>query len=299
MSGLEAYQRAGSIAASVLKFAQEITKEGIKVIDLCEELEEKIKKLGGLPAFPCNVSQNDEAAHYTAGISDTKIILPGSTVKIDIGVHINGYIADTALTIALSQDEMLMAKVNEQLLYEAIKSVKAGGRIGAVGDTVESEALRQGFRPISNLSGHQLDRYTIHAGVSVPNVRENIPQNFKQSCAYAIEPFLVSRQASGWVVNHGGGNIFRLTTRKRTKDANIDQLTDYIWSNFKTLPFTPRWLVKDFKEEFVKKAIKELESKRIIMEYPILVESSGAKVTQFEHTIYVGENRTIITTLAV
>jgi len=296
MSSVEKYRIAGSIAYSSLKHAREIAKEGMKVIELCEEVEDKIKKLNGNPAFPCNISQNSEAAHYTAGIDDEKKIESGSVLKIDIGVHVDGYIADTATTITYSPADERMAILNNRLLDDAIRVVRAGESIEVIAEVVEPKAHRSGFRPIANLAGHQLDVYVIHAGVSVPNVREQVNSKFKENTAYAIEPFLVPHEAKGWVVNSKGGNIYRLLSRKRTKDASLDQMVEYIWERYRSLPFSPRWLLNDFSKEAVSRLMDEMLRKKLVMQYPVLIEASGARVTQFEHTIFVRSDGVTVTT---
>lgn len=296
MSAMEKYRQAGLIAFQSIKYAEEIAKEGMKVIELCEEVESKIQKLNGRPAFPCNVSQNSEAAHYSAALDDQKKIEPGSVLKIDIGVHVDGYIADTATTISFSPSDQQMVTLNNQLLEEAIRAIKAGESISVVSDIIEPKAHRSGYKPIANLAGHQLDVYIVHAGISVPNVKEPINGSFKEDAAYAIEPFLVPYNSRGWVVNGAGGNIFRLITRKRSKNLLLDQMVDYIWENFKTLPFSPRWLLKDFGENLVQRQLSEMLSKKLIMQYPVLVEASGAKVSQFEHTVYVRKDGVLVTT---
>jgi len=296
MSSIEKYKIAGSIAYTSLKHAKEIAKEGMKVIELCEEVEDKIRKLNGNPAFPCNISQNSEAAHYTAGIDDEKKIESGSVLKVDVGVHVDGYIADTATTITYSTSDERMAMVNLQLLDDAIRAVRAGESIQVIADIIEPRAHRSGYKPIANLAGHQLDVYIIHAGVSVPNVKEHVKSNFKENTAYAIEPFLVPHEAKGWVINSQGGNIYRLLSRKRTKDTSIDQMVEYIWEKYRSLPFSPRWLLVDFGKERVNRLLNEMLKKKLIMQYPVLLEASGARVTQFEHTIFVRNDGITVTT---
>lgn len=217
-------------------------------------------------------------------------------LKIDIGVHVDGYIADTATTITYSPADERMAILNNQLLDDAIRVVRAGESIEVIAKVVEPKAHRSGFRPIANLAGHQLDVYVIHAGVSVPNVREQVNSKFKENTAYAIEPFLVPHEAKGWVVNSKGGNIYRLLSRKRTKDASLDQMVEYIWERYRSLPFSPRWLLNDFSKEAVSRLMDEMLRKKLVMQYPVLIEASGARVTQFEHTIFVRSDGVTVTT---
>jgi methionyl aminopeptidase len=296
MSPQESYRAAGSIAAEALQHAHDFIREGQSVLEVCEEVEERIRKKGGRPAFPCNISQNSEAAHYTAGVEDRRKIEQGAVVKVDIGVHVEGYIADTAITLTFSPLEERMAVLNRQLLGEAVRTVRAGISVGAVADVVEPQAHRSGFRPISNLAGHELGNYVIHAGTSIPNVKEPVDAQFKPDTAYAIEPFLVPHDARGVVTNGPGGNIYRLVSRKRTKDERTDQLLDYIWEHFRSLPFSPRWVADAFDISSFMNSFNQLVSRKLVMQYPVLVEATGARVTQFEHTVFVGKEGSLVTT---
>ncbi|MDG6935112.1 MAG: type II methionyl aminopeptidase [Nitrososphaerota archaeon] len=296
MTPYEAYTKAGSVAARVRETSKNLVRQGALIIDICEELESSIRKLGAQPAFPCNVSQNSEAAHYTAGIGDGRKIEAGAIVKIDVGAHVEGYIADTATTVSLSHEFDRMTIVNKQLLEDAVKTIRGGVSISVVANAVEPAAHRNGFKPISNLAGHELGNYIIHAGVSVPNVSEPVNESFKYDTAYAVEPFLVPHEADGSVVNGPGGNIYRLVSRKRTKNQGLDQIVEFIWNKFKSLPFSPRWLIQEFGERTVTNGMSELSKLKLVMQYPRLVESSGAMVSQFEHTIYVSKESTRVTT---
>jgi methionyl aminopeptidase len=292
----ESYVNAGRIASDVLKYASEAVVEGMKVEDLCESIEEKIRIKGGQPAFPCNVSQNAEAAHYSASPKDSRTIERGAIVKVDIGVHVDGYIADTAVTVNFNSSLSDMVLANKAILTDALRTIRKDIGVGAVGEVVETEAKRRGYRPIVNLAGHQLDRYVIHAGISIPNDIEKVDAVFRMDAAYAIEPFLVRGSASGWVANGPPGNIYRLISRKRRGDSRINEAVDFIWKNFRSLPFSSRWFVREMGPNSTS-LLQELLEKKIVMIYPVLVEASGAPVSQFEHTVYVGENETIITTI--
>jgi methionyl aminopeptidase len=293
----EAYQKAGRIASSVLRFAADFITEGMSIEEICETLEEKIRNGGGQPAFPCNISQNDEAAHYSASPGDRRRIEKAAIVKVDVGVHVEGYIADSAITVNFNPTLQEMASANRAILMVALKTIRRDVGVSVVGEVVESEAAKRGFKPITNLAGHQLDQYVIHSGVSVPNSREKMNATFRLNSAYAIEPFLVPARAKGWVENGPPGNIYRLVSRKRTKDRVLGEALDFVWENYRSLPFSSRWFVRGFGRAGALEVLDALLKQRLVMTYPILVEASGAPVSQFEHTVFVDEQETIVTTI--
>jgi methionyl aminopeptidase len=293
----ESYANAGKIASEALRYGADLVAEDILVEEICEKVEERIISRGGFPAFPCNVSQNSEAAHYSASPGDGRRIERNSIVKVDIGVHVDGYIADTAVTVNFNPALEDMVLANRAILSDALKTIRHEVVVGSVGEVVELEAGRRGYRPISNLAGHQLDQYVLHAGVSIPNDRERTEASFMTGRAYAIEPFLVSHTALGLVMNGPPGNIYRLVSRKRNKDKAIAEATEFIWQSYKSLPFSSRWFAKGFGGAAAASLLQSLLKQRIIMTYPVLVTADGVLVSQFEHTVYVAENETMVTTL--
>jgi hypothetical protein len=162
MSVNQAYFRAGQITQQVKKQVQAVNWEGRSYLELCNFVEEGIKKLGGIPAFPCNVCANESAAHYTAEIDDQKLVPNGSILKVDLGVHLDGFIADTAVTLCYNDELLDMVEATRAALAEALKIIRAGVRTSEVGRVVQAYASRRGYQPISNLSGHSLEQYVIH-----------------------------------------------------------------------------------------------------------------------------------------
>ena len=296
---LKSYIRAGEIAARVRDYAERIAKPGMKILDLAETVERKIVELGGKPAFPCNISINHEAAHRTPIIGDELIIPEDSVVKIDIGVHVNGYIADTAVTVSFNPRYEALLNAVREALERALKVVSAGVRFSEVGRTVENTLKSYGYKPIKNLSGHSLDRYIIHAGESIPNYHELISlSRFKSNRAYAIEPF--GTDGRGFVVESDTITIYALWKTGKVKGLTLDEKRVFmnIRERFKTLPFTERWLTDVFNGdvERLRKSLNRLLEKKIIYGYPILVEAGGGMVAQFEHTVLVLDREVIVTT---
>ncbi|NWG09139.1 MAG: type II methionyl aminopeptidase [Nitrososphaerales archaeon] len=290
------YFKAGRIASNVIDDTSRKVSVGDRILDICNEVEAMTKALGGEPAFPCNVGINSVTAHYTAEIDDESLIKNGDVVKIDFGVHVNGYIIDTAFTLSFNPDYDALVRATEEVLKEAISTIREGVRAGEIGRVVEDGAKKRGFQPISNLSGHLLQQYKIHGGVSIPNVWLASTPLLKANEVYAIEPFLTTLDGAGVVVDSSIRNIYSLISRKKTGDKRLDSLIDEIWRRFKTLPFTARWLIDIIDKNEVKSMLDRLTKMKALHAYSVLVEASQRVVAQFEHTLTPTENGVIVLT---
>jgi methionyl aminopeptidase len=262
---------------------------GRKVIDVCEEVEGKIRELGGKPAFPCNVGINEVAAHYTSPWDDVSLVPDGSIVKVDFGVELDGFATDTAMPISLNPtyDSMIIAA--EAALQEAISAVAPGRKLSDVGAVVERCIDRYGFKPIRNLTGHKIDRYNLHAGKSVPNVTGIESGRFEVGEVYAVEPFVTVRNAEGLVTDGDAAYIYRFVKAKGAKSKAAVKLAEYIRSTYHGLPFASRWIHNSWHEAQYS-AFEELVLSHCVAGYPVLVEVSGQPIAQAEHTIVVTEN---------
>ncbi len=294
---LENYLRAGKIASTVRENARKRNHVGRTLFDICESIENEITSLGGNPAFPVNVSLNEIAAHYTAEPNDPTKVKDTDILKIDLGVHIDGYIADTAVTISYNPKYDQLVNISELSLAEAIKIAKINTKSGEIGKIIENIMTYHGLKPIQNLSGHSLEQYIVHAGKSIPNIR-TFGSSFYlvNNQAYAIEPFVTTKDGSGIVYEGRIKNIYSLVSRKPTKDKDVDEFIIYLWNRFKTLPFAIRWLVRDYEEITVRKIMDFLIKKKNVRAYPILVEGNNKVVSQAEHTIYILSNSTYVIT---
>lgn len=286
MNIFDCYLLAGNIASEVRENVKKKYHVGSTLLQICESVENEIISKGAAPAFPVNVSLNDTAAHYTAEPDDTLTVKDNDIVKIDIGVHVQGYIADTAVTICYDPRYEALAQTAETALSEAAKISKLNTKASDIGKLIENIIYRYGFKPIQNLSGHSLAQYTIHAGKSIPNVR-SIGSSFTLSPneAYAIEPFVTTKEGQGVVYEGNVRNIFSIVSRKPNKDKEVDEFLDYVWNRFKTLPFALRWLMDKYEEKKVRSLTEISIKKRNVHAYPILVEGNRKIVAQAEHTI--------------
>ncbi len=282
---LEKFRLSGRILRETREEMKTYVKENMLVIDVCEKTEGLIRAKGGKPAFPCNVSINEVAAHYTSPPNDTLRIPEGSTVKVDLGAHVDGYVTDTAFTASFNPEGRSMANTAEQALKTVIENIHGDMALGKIGSLVETTIKNRGFKPISNLTGHSVGRYLIHAGTSIPNVAQVSLTKVKTGEVYAIEPFVTLPEAVGRVDDSPQTTIYRLLKAKSVKNESAKNLLKYIESNFRTLPFAERWLTGVVPKEQHRTAFKELLASKAIMSYPVFVEASKKPVAQAEHTV--------------
>ncbi len=271
---------------------------GKTVYQICEEVEGEIIKRGAKCAFPVNTSINEVAAHYTAEPDDPITITDSDLVKIDLGAQINGYIADTAVTVCYDPQYDGLVQAAEEALEKAMSMVRVGVKASDIGRAIEASIKQMGFKPIANLSGHSLDKYTIHAGKTIPNIWSIGGFTLSGDSAYACEPFVTTAEGGGFVRNGQIKNIFALNSRKKTKNEEADKLLDFVWENFNMLPFALRWLTKQWEEKEARVLLDHLIKKKAVQAYPILLEIQEQRVAQAEHTFIPNETGVTVTTIS-
>ena len=297
MDFLECYLKAGKIASEQREKTRKKDHVGCTLLTICESIEREIKESGGKPAFPVNVSLNDIAAHYTAEPNDETTVKENDILKVDIGVHIEGYIADTAVTVSYDPHQEALIKSAENALNEAVRIARVNTKASEIGNLIENTISKMGFKPIQNLSGHSLAQYTIHAGKSIPNIRTIGPSfGLSSNQAYAIEPFVTVNDGQGVVYEGNTRNIFAIMSRKPAKDENVDKFLTYLWNKFRTLPFALRWILDSYEEIEARRMLDILVKKRNVHAYPILIEGNNKFVAQAEHTIMLVNGSTRVIT---
>lgn len=292
------YIRAGKIARKVCEHIENFIKPKMKLIDIALEIDGKIEELGGESAFPVNLSLNEIAAHYTPEIGDETIAR--GILKVDLGVCINGYIADTAFSVDLTEDKKFekMIRLNKKILEEVEKVIRPDFEVREVGEKVfavlEDFNAREGtdFSVIKSLSGHELERDTIHAGLTFSNYRNENATKIKEM-AFAIEPFVTS--GVGDIYEGKEGGIYVLQSDRPVRDKESRELLNFIKEKYKTRPFCLRWLEKKGFAK-IKFPISNLVKLGILHQYPLLIEKSKSPVSQFEHTFLINEGKVICTT---
>ena len=286
---LEKYKAAGKILIEVRDAALELVKPGNRLLEVAEFVESSIRDRGGEPAFPCNISRNEEAAHATPSIDDEAVFGEEDLVKLDIGVHIDGYIADSAVTVDLSGKYEELIRASEAALDEAIKIIHDGVSTVEIGEVIEEAIKERGYKPIVNLSGHGLVRYNSHAPPTIPNVKYEHGVILRTNDVIAIEPF--ATDGGGKVVESGNVEIYSLIKPKPVRMREAKKLLNEI-KKYHGLPFARRWLPR----ERLNLALRALKNTGVLRDYPILREEDRGLVAQAEHTVIVKEDGCEVTT---
>ena len=285
----EKYRHAGEIAAEARDYGANLIKPGVRLLDVANNVESKIRERGAGISFPVNISINEIAAHFSPRHDDTLVFKKGDVVKLDVGSHIDGYIADTAVTVEVGANKYgEMIKASSDALENAINHVKAGVDLSEIGKIVEDTIKSYGYKPIDNLTGHSLQQYELHSGLSVPNVANTFHRvKPKVGDVLAIEPFATN--GAGHVKAGGQSNIYLCNQSFRSKivrDNRSKIMFNKISSRFNTLPFAQRWC-QNFISGGVDPVLRRLSLLGLIKHYPQLVDAKDGVVTQKEHTVIV------------
>lgn len=280
---------AGKIAKEIKEWIKPQIKNGNLLLEIAEKIENKIIELKGKPAFPTNLSINEIAAHYTPSFNDEK--KAEGLLKIDLGVHVDGWIADTAFSVDLenSEENKRLIEASKEALKNAIKKAE-NGSLGEIGETIQRTIESHKFSPIINLTGHEMDEYELHAGLTILNIKNSRTEKLNKGL-YAIEPFATN--GSGKIYEGKPSGIYILINGKNVRSPEARKVLDFIGDEYKTLPFCSRWIIKRFGTKALF-SLKQLEENGNIHQYPQLVEASHAKVSQAENTILV-DDKVIIT----
>ena len=289
---LDRYAQAGRISVQLRPLTRRLVAEGASIADICETIEGEIGSLGAKPAFPVNVCVGSIAAHFTATPDGSDVLKAGDLVKVDYGAMVDGYLVDTAISVNLSPLDAGIIKATEECLEVGIRYMRAGIEASKVGAAIQQTAEAAGLRVISNLTGHQISRYNLHAGGVIPNVARGFHGKVQANAVYAIEPFLTYSHGAGFIVERSPASIFRLG-RSKPRDPAAKALYSKIHDSHSSLPFAERWLSLSPEEG---EAFRRLIDSSCIAPYPQLVEKNGVAVAQAEHTVAVLPDKVIVLT---
>lgn len=285
------YVKAGMITASVREKSKGIVAVGTPLMDIAEKIENMIRFEGAEPAFPVNISINDVAAHLTPTIGDSAAVKDGDVVKLDIGAHVDGYVADTAVTICFNKDYEDLVKAAEHALHEAVKMVRPGALLSDISTAIEETIKNIGYKPISNLTGHGIERWDLHTEPIVPNTSFKSDYRLEEEQIIAIEPF--ATDGAGYVKDSDQVFIFSIFEAKPVRSMDARKIISDFGSR-NGLPFAERWIKLGslFKTRL---ALRELRERGILHDYHVLKEAKGGVVSQAEHTLIVRDKPVIIT----
>ncbi len=335
----ENYREAGKIISKIMEEAREMVEPEASVLEIAETVEQRIEEEGAKPAFPCNISINEKAAHFTPASEDDTTIEEGDLVKIDMGAHVKGYIADMATTVLAHEEEEeaeedeenkenekeeqeeqdseeeqasepeeeekseeekelekrrdMIETINE-ILEEAIEIIEPGVNIGEIGKLIEEKAKERGYESIENLTGHNLDQYSLHGGISIPNVEKDTDVELEEGQVIALEPFITDGE--GEVEDMQEVYIFKTEPGGSVSGRMAQQTLRKMKGKYKGLPFAERWLTEDLSRIRLQMTLRELVASEAIRPYYVLKEVDDGVVAQAEHTVIVTEDGCEITT---
>ena len=283
---------AGKVAGAARELGLSMVKEGVKLYDVAQEVEGYIREHGCGLAFPCNISINEVAAHYTPSCTDKKVFELGDVVKVDCGAHLDGYVGDTAGTVEVGTNAYAsLIEASKNARNTVAEFIGDGIPLSEIGKAVEMTINRMGFVPISNLCGHQIEPYNLHAGLSVPSYDNGSKETVKAGMVVAVEPFATN--GAGEVRNGKPGNIVRFVRDRKIADPKAAEFIEYVKEEFSTFPFCARSC--DFPD--AETHVRALVRHGVLSSYAELVEAKGGIVTQHEYTFYIGGPRGEVTTL--
>ncbi len=284
---IEAYKKAGSIVKEALAYGKGLVKPGKNMLETLLLIEKKIRELGGEPAFPAQVSIDNIAAHWCPDPGSEAVFEEGQLVKLDIGVHIDGRIADTAVSIDLSKDgkHAALIKAAEDARDAALKIMRPGTTLGEIGRVIQDTITAAGFSPILNLSGHGLGDYDVHTEPGIPNFDTGDATELEEGMVVAVEPFATT--GNGKVYEQDEGNIYSLLQRRPVRSPYARNALRIIEKNYSTLPFCLHWLASEMGVGQAKLAMRELIRAEAVQVYPPLPEAGGGIVSQAEHSVII------------
>ncbi len=284
--------KAGKIAQEIRKYAKGFIKKDMKLLEIAEKIEGKMRELGGEPAFPTNLSIDDVAAHYTPSHDDENVAC--GLLKVDLGVHVEGWVADTAFSLDLENNEenKKLIEAAEFGLSNVLEKINSKISLGEIGGFIEDAINEKGFSSIINLSGHSMGEYDVHAGLTIPNIHNGSDEILGEGL-FAIEPF--STNGNGKVKDGKPSGIYALIDPKNIRSSIARELLEYIAEEHVNLPFCSRWLVNKFGTKALF-GLKQLENNGNLHHFAQLVESGKGKVAQAEHSVLVEKGSVVVTT---
>ena len=294
---LAKWRQAGSAAGTALHHGLSLIKPGVRWLDVAEAVEARIRQMGAEPAFPTTTSVNHVAAHYTPTHDDPGVFREGDVVKLDVGAHVDGYIGDTAVTVEVGGTEKYakLIEAARAALTAAVDIVGPNVNLSTIGAVIEKTITEYGYKPIQNLTGHSVERYVLHAGMSVPNVAHTPVQRPRVGQVMAIEPF--ATDGAGYVTNGPGGNIFHYARTRPVRTPEQRRLLDFIAANHPKLPFASRWCAATCPPNRVNYLFTNLVRTVAVKSYAALLEANRGQVAQYEHTVIITESGCEVLTL--
>src|SRR5690242_15336259 len=221
-SELTGMEKASEAVAHTLKEMRQYAQPGMTTKHLDEFGAKILAEFGaksapyltyGFPGWTC-ISVNNEFCH---GIpSESRILREGDLVNIDVSAELNGFWSDNGGSFVIGEDinrHQKLVEASKQILHKAIYNIKGGVRISDIGYLIETEAKRQGYKVIKNLTGHGIGRSLHETPSEIANYRgSGNTTRFRKNSVVAIETFITTTSTyaetskDGWTLigNKGG-----------------------------------------------------------------------------------------------
>ncbi|KAK3326429.1 peptidase M24, structural domain-containing protein [Apodospora peruviana] len=298
------YRHAAEAHRQARQWAQKNIKPGQTLTEIANGIEDSVRALVGHQGleegdcmvagmgFPTGLSINHCAAHYTPNAGNKMVLQQDDVMKVDIGVHVNGRIVDSAFTLAFNPRYDPLLEAVKAATNEGVKQAGIDARLGEIGGAiqevmesyeVEINGTTHPVKSIRNLNGHTINPYSIHGSKSVPIVKTNDTTKMEEGDVFAIETF--GSTGNGYV--HEEGEVSHYAKRGDASKVDLrlssaKSLLNVINKNFGTLPFCRRYLDRLGQDKYLL-GLNNLVSNGIVESYPPLVDKKGSYTAQFEH----------------
>jgi methionyl aminopeptidase len=283
---IETLKEVGKISSEAMVYAANMVKPGVKLIDVAVAAEKFLIDKGFTPAFPLNLSINEQAAHYTPTFEDAKTFTKDDLVKVDFGAAKNGLLGDGAITVDLSGKHKAMVDAADKALDNAIAAVKHGVSVCDIGKIIAETVEAAGFKPIKNLGGHGIEVHDLHANIFIPNYDNADFTVLEENMVIAIEPFVTT--GKGMVVDSDICEIYNYEQDAAVRSPEARKLLEKISKDYNKEPFAVRWLSDIVPSRFrLYTSILELARAGALHPHNVLTEISAANVAQAEAQLIV------------
>lgn len=294
------FRKGAEIHRRVRAKAQQNIKPGMTMLEIADLIENSVRQYVGNDhpknqgiGFPPGLSLNHVAAHYTPNLGDKVVLKYEDVMKVDIGVHVNGRIVDSAFTLTFDEKYDPLLEAVKAATNTGVKEAGIDVRLNDIGAAVEEvmesyEMELKGktypIKCIRNLNGHNIGEYTIHSGKTVPIVANGDMTKMEEGETFAIETF--GTTGKGYVIGQGECSHYALNQGVDVKapSERARQLQNTIRETFGTLPWCRRYLERAGEDKYLL-ALNQLVRAGIVEDYPPLVDTLGSYTAQFEHTI--------------
>ncbi|KAK6458142.1 methionine aminopeptidase 2 [Scheffersomyces xylosifermentans] len=299
----EDFRKGAEIHRRVRHKAQSSIRPGMTMTEIADLIENSIRSYAAADhtlkagiGFPTGLSLNHVAAHYTPNAGDKLVLGKDDLMKVDIGVHVNGHICDSAFTMTFNEDgkyDSIMQAV-KAATNAGIKEAGIDVRLNDIGEVVqevmesyemELNGKTYPIKCIRNLNGHNIGDFIIHSGKTVPIVPNGDMTKMEEGETFAIETF--GSTGNGYVLPEGECSHYARNqdiANLRPPTEKSKALLNVINENFGTLPWCRRYLDRTGEEKYLY-ALNQLVRAGIVEEYPPIVDIKGSYTAQFEHTI--------------